>query len=145
MTSCAQKMRGSFPMTYVHVVLHMAFHLSIVFQNVCAGYRATKAPSKFSIFDQCLPGYTSINTKKDMASSRSPSNSPRGRRRSRRATEALTPEETDIVLEQYRNELIEKDAAILALEHELQRLQNELQSSTGVVRRQHPLQVCGLP
>jgi len=75
-----------------------------------------------------------------MSTSRSPSTSPRGRRRSTRVIDNLTPETAQKAIESLNNELIEKDATILALQSELQRLQNDLQSSTRVVRREHPLQ-----
>lgn len=53
----------------------------------------------------------------------------------------ITPENATKAIESLQNELIEKDATILALQSELQRMQNELQNSTRVVRREHPLQV----
>lgn len=76
-----------------------------------------------------------------MSASRSPSTSPRGRRRSTRVIDSLTPETAQKTIENLQHELIEKDATILALQSELQRLQNDLQSTTRVVRREHPLQV----
>ena len=53
----------------------------------------------------------------------------------------ITPENATKAIEVLQNEPIEKDATILALQSELQRMQNELQNSTRVVRREHPLQV----
>ena len=50
-----------------------------------------------------------------------------------------TPDQLQEQVSKLENILVERDSIITALEGELRRVQQELERSTGVVKRQHPL------